>query len=436
MSTTVTVPAASSPPAMAVACRTTAAAVTKMANAAIPGREQQRWQRPLPTLLQRPRLPHHSPPPPLLPTPYTNHPVKPIGRHTKRHNYAEEEEDDDDDEEESVSTVADVLRLMDALRLPVEADLYASLLKECTERRDAVRGAEVHAHVRRSAGGLLRGARCTSLANRLLLMYAASGSVDRALEVFDGIPTRDPISWATVITSLSDAGAHRHALQLFSEMIYEQGLVDGGPASMLSMRTVLRSCTGARDLAYGRCVHGLFLKIGGCGAAGRGSGMGGSLVHFYGTLGQEDDARKVFGSMNNTRDSAVWDAMCSTYCNFGRVNEALELFRKMRKRRRRLKGSLFASLLRACGRREEELPGRQVHACAIKYGVDADRVVQRSLVEMYGRCGLVFDASRALEVTVGQGHIEAAAAFRSLLLGLLVDDKSSMAAIKCLHGAE
>lgn len=344
----------------------------------------------LPMLLQRPRLP------PPLPPPISIMPTRPDAENEAGHR----DEVGSVSGEEGTSRAGDVLRLMDALRLPVEADFYVSLLKECAERSDAGGGAaQVHDHMRRNAGGLLRGPGGTILMNRLLLAYAAAGEVDRALEVLEGMPTRDCISWATMIAGLSAAGDHTGALRLFREMLCEQRLGGGGATVILSVATVLRCCGSTRDIKLGKCVHGLLLKSGVVGC----SMLGSSLIRLYGLLGRAEDAERVFRSMRARDWAAGAAAMTVACCRMGMVGTALGLFGEMRKARRRTKGHLFSSIIRACARGGADLPGRQVHACAVKAGVEGDETVQSSLVDMYSRCGLLPDAGRMLEIMPEKG---------------------------------
>ncbi|CAA7388211.1 unnamed protein product [Spirodela intermedia] len=342
----------------------------------------------LPMLQQRPRLP------PPLPPPISIMPIRPDAENEAGYR----DEMGSINGEEGTSRPGDVLRLMDALRLPVEADLYASLLKECAEQSDDAAGAagaaQVHDHMRRNAGGLLRGTGGTILMNRLLLAYAAAGEVERALEVLEGMPNRDSISWVTMIAGLSAAGDHTGALRLFREMLREWRLGGGGVTVILSVTTVLRCCGSTRDLKLGKCVHGLLLKNGASGC----STLGSSLIRLYGLLGRADDAERVFRSMR-ARDWAVGAAaMTVACCKMGMIGTALDLFGEMRKAGRRTKGHLFSSIFRACARAGADLPGRQVHACAVKTGVEGREAVRNSLVEMYGRCGLLLDERRVLEI--------------------------------------
>ncbi|XP_078444648.1 tetratricopeptide repeat (TPR)-like superfamily protein [Wolffia australiana] len=220
----------------------------------------------LPALLERPRRP----PPPVA--------VEPRGPPRA----------------ESGSGAGDVLRLMDALRVPVEADLYATLLKDCAAESDAGGARLVHDHIRRHAKFLLLDPAGTPLMNRLLLAYAAAGDSKSALDVLGGmpIPARDGVSWATVIAGLSAAGDHAAALGLFAEMLRHRGIA-GPPLGALVLAAVLRGCGETRDYGLGRCVHGLVLKTGArC--------LGASLARFYALLGREVDARRLRAAVSSS----------------------------------------------------------------------------------------------------------------------------------------
>ena len=181
----------------------------------------------------------------------------------------------------------DVLRLMDSLRLPVDADVYASLLRDCAARGDAYDIHRVHEHILLNAARFLRAPTGALLMNRLLLAYVAAGDERGALEMFDGMPltARGWVSWAIVIAGLSKAGGHAGALRLFAEMLGERGIVDGGSRlASIIVAGVIRSCGETGNVEFGRCMHGLVLKM------GLASCLRSSLVRLYSLLGREDDA--------------------------------------------------------------------------------------------------------------------------------------------------
>lgn len=299
----------------------------------------------------------------------------------------------------------DVLHLMDGLQLPIEADLYLSLVRECTHSRDAFQGAQVHAHIQRSRPRLLRRAAGLPLANRLLLMYASCGQPDSARQMFDRMPFRDTMSWAAMLAALAHHDGHREALQLFTEM-RESAVEPGGRYSdALVLVTALRSCVRARELGLARQVHGLALKVLGEIGAIEWGGFGSSLLQCYSMLGCHQSARRVFERIRiRSRGAAAWTCMITGCCREGRFEEALYVFREMGRAGHKRNTHVVSSILAACARiGDGGWGGRQVHASAVKLGVDADRYVGSSLVDMYAKHGLLKDARRTFQTIAGSG---------------------------------
>ncbi|KAJ4978751.1 hypothetical protein NE237_009531 [Protea cynaroides] len=287
------------------------------------------------------------------------------------------------------STTTDVLCLMDSLKLPVPEDIYAYLLKECTDSREPIRGSEVHAHINRS--GLKFG---LPLANRLLLMYAACGRLNAARKVFNEMPIRSSISWVTMIAGYVHNDEPRKALKLFVKMPQSTSLDSTG----LVVVSVLKACFQTGDFGLGKQVHGLVLKPG----FAKDLFLGSSLVDFYTKFGCLEGARFVFEQVCR-RNTVLWTAMIAGYCREGRFDEVAELFKEMGREGVKKNHFTMSSALRACGRIEDDgLLGRQVHANAIKLGIEMDLYVQSSLIDMYGRCGLLHDARRAFEMVGNQ----------------------------------
>ncbi|KAG2641013.1 hypothetical protein PVAP13_2KG138800 [Panicum virgatum] len=144
----------------------------------------------------------------------------------------------------------DMLRLMDALGLPPDEEVYVSLLRDCA---DAAEVAAVHAHVRAAAAG---GGLPPPLANRVLLSYAACGDIGAARRVFDEMPSRNGMAWATMVSAYSDTRSHHEAMCLFARMCHEaRDLADDGFALAVVAAALVRSCrrATARRAGAGAC---------------------------------------------------------------------------------------------------------------------------------------------------------------------------------------
>ncbi|KAJ0980499.1 hypothetical protein J5N97_008754 [Dioscorea zingiberensis] len=273
------------------------------------------------------------------------------------------------DEESSTrsSRPSDVLRLLDVLQLPVDADTYSSLIKECIDSRDAVEGAKIHAHIQRTRGSTRITRRHSILTDRLLLMYAACGRLEDARELFDQMPVRDVISRVIMVAALSHGGDHVEAAQLFVEM-HESGCARGSALFFDAVMAILGSCARAGDLHLGQQVHGLTLKLVGSSACAH---VARSLVRLY--------------------------------CRKDQFDRAFLAFREMRRlagnKKRNCHSSSFQSVLRACGSvGDEGWSGMQVHADTIKTGLDRDPFVGSGLVRMYGKCGQLGYARTVFDV--------------------------------------
>lgn len=304
--------------------------------------------------------------------------------------------------ETRTTNATDVLRMMDSLQLSISADMYTCLIKECTDSRDAASGSEVHSHMINSSG------LCPDLLmlNRLLQMYALCSQLDATHSIFDGMPVRDSISWAILIAGHMDNGEPRIALKLFMQMMREED--DQLRPTVLILVCVLKACVHVRDFNLGKQVHGWFLKR--QASQGPRSGLSSSeeeipiitsLISFYGRFGRLDTARRVFNERgrNCCNGVVLWTALIVSYCKEDCFEEVVSIFKEMGKAGRKKNHFTYPTVLRACGRLGDDgRLGRQVHAEAIKVGVESDVFVQSSLVDMYGRSGLFKDARKALEI--------------------------------------
>jgi len=300
----------------------------------------------------------------------------------------------------SSSGAGDVLRLMDALGIPPDEEVYVSLLRDCA---GAAEVAAVHAHVFATAGGLP-----PPLANRVLLSYAACGYIGAARRVFDEMPSRNGMAWATMVSAYSDTRSHHEAMRLFAPMCHEAwDLTDDGFAH--AVVAVLRSCARAGELRLGEQVQALVVKKGRvCGDTGS------SLVQLYcESGGLHERARQVLAMMMVRRHcqepvpEAAWTSLITACHRDGLLDEAVDVFRDMVSARVPRSSFSLSSILAVLAESENRQGwcGRQVHADAIKRGADANQFVGSGLVHMYAKQGRLADAARAFEAIGGKPDV-------------------------------
>ncbi|GAA0144662.1 hypothetical protein LIER_35982 [Lithospermum erythrorhizon] len=96
-----------------------------------------------------------------------------------------------------------------------------SMLTSCAESGMLGLGKRVHGSIERFGYKC-----CVEVNNALIDMYAKCGNLSRALSVFEGMMSRDLVSWNVMIHGLAVHGQGEKALHLFSKMMQEGILPD------------------------------------------------------------------------------------------------------------------------------------------------------------------------------------------------------------------
>ncbi|CAL1408935.1 unnamed protein product [Linum trigynum] len=99
---------------------------------------------------------------------------------------------------------------------------YSSALKACAGLEAVLQGRSIHSFANKS-----QGMHNVYVATALVHMYAKCGYLPDAIQVFDGMPERNLVSWKSMITGYTENGLFEQALRLMYRM-EEEGLdVDG-----------------------------------------------------------------------------------------------------------------------------------------------------------------------------------------------------------------
>ncbi|KAF8033436.1 hypothetical protein BT93_D2138 [Corymbia citriodora subsp. variegata] len=284
------------------------------------------------------------------------------------------------------SAATDVLRLLDGLGVTVSPDIYVSLIKECTAKGDSIGALELHKHIRRSG---LRPS--LHLLNRVLLMYVSCGCLISARKVFEGMLQRDFSSWAILIVGYMEEGEYEEAIRLFVRMLC---CIKMSEVPLWIVVCILKACVHSVNKDLGEQVHGWLLKQG----SGDENPLPRSLIDFYGKFKCLECANIIFHQLSS-HSSAIWTAKLAYDCSGHRYDMVFSNFREIERAGIRKSRSMFLSVLKACGKvKDDGQCGRQVHAKAIKVGVESDAFVQSGLVDMYGQLGLLKDARTVFDM--------------------------------------
>ncbi|GAB4825011.1 hypothetical protein Ancab_007884 [Ancistrocladus abbreviatus] len=298
------------------------------------------------------------------------------------------------------STSSDVLCLIDSLGLIATPDIYASLIDECTREGDPSRANELCAHIQSNKRVMhfMQQPCGLSLVNRVMLMDVSCGCVDASFHLFNKMSQRDSVSWAIMIAGFTHYAMYDQALDLFAKMPSHCL----GQQSCVTMRVivvcVLKACVCTRNMMMGKVVHGWLTKLN----YDSDLFVGTALSDFYGKFRCYQEANAVLFDriqISSSRVTVLWTKAIINNYHKEDFQAVISMFKEMGRVGIRKNVITFSSVVRACGRlKDGGWCGQQVHANAIKHGFDSQRFVQCSLLDMYGKCGLVQDARKVFDM--------------------------------------
>ncbi|XP_024517303.1 pentatricopeptide repeat-containing protein At3g09040, mitochondrial-like [Selaginella moellendorffii] len=255
------------------------------------------------------------------------------------------------------------------------------------------------------------------LANAIVDMYSKCGSMVEARQVFDGIKHRSIVSWNTIILGYAESGEGQIALDLFQQMLHEEGR--GCGTNYVTYLAVLKACIAWAGKEQGVLVQGKLVKLE-CLNKARAfhsqASRGGHLSHefvasalldLYAKCGSMEDASKVFGSI--PRSVVTWTSMIAGYAETGDSEQAFKLFQQMQDEGFTPDAVTFVATLKACiklaekedlaGKTECLERGRKLHMQISQHWSDNDLpvFVANALVDMYSKGGSLAEALKSFE---------------------------------------
>ncbi|GAB2300712.1 hypothetical protein Dimus_034749 [Dionaea muscipula] len=216
-------------------------------------------------------------------------------------------------------------------------------------------------------------------------MYSKCGEIQYACMVFEEMPFKDEVSWTSMIDGYAKNGDFEDAALAFKQMLFE-GVVK---IDHYALCGASHACGGMRaSSTYGRSLHSIVIKLG----YERETALGNALTDMYCKSGGDmDSALKVFAGEYNTSSMNIVSYTCliNGYVEAGEIDTALRIFLELRRHDLEPNEFTFSSLIKGCADEAALEQGTQLHAQVVKLKFGADPFVSSTLVDMYGKCGLV-----------------------------------------------
>ncbi|TVU44545.1 hypothetical protein EJB05_03990, partial [Eragrostis curvula] len=268
------------------------------------------------------------------------------------------------------------------------------------------------------------------LPTALLSAYAALGRPRHARDLFDEMPEPSLVARTAMARAHAASGEAAQALAVFRDM-----LADGFLPDNVALAVALAACHGVGSSSAarkpGKMVHALIVTSGivpdvfvstelirGYGECGdlsvsrrvfdempvRSTVSWNAMMHQYVRHGNVNAAYDLFLAMPR-RDVVSWNTMIAGYCVAGRCREALGLFGQMvspSSCQVYPNGPTMSTVLATCAGAGCLETGIWVHAYIDRNRMNDDGSLDRSLIDMYAKCGSIDKALQVFEKAPGK----------------------------------
>ncbi|XP_072959110.1 pentatricopeptide repeat-containing protein At4g19220, mitochondrial-like [Typha angustifolia] len=257
-----------------------------------------------------------------------------------------------------------------------QPDTLVTIIPVCGELNLLRQGKSLHGYTIRQELQSLD----ISVGNSLLGMYLECDDPTSADHLFRTMPSRDLISWNTMISGYSRTDSFKEE----SRVMFSELLRIGLRCSLASLLAILPSCTCPEDLIFGKAVHCLKLKYGFSSSVSAVN----ALMHMYMCCGDLRASLFLLKDFRPVSDVVSWNTIIVGCIQNGYLRDALQAFVSMRSSLLINPDAItFVNSLSACGNLKLLLFGRCMHGLAMKYLMLFNVRVRNALINMYFQCG-------------------------------------------------
>ncbi|XP_020586509.1 pentatricopeptide repeat-containing protein At1g06140, mitochondrial-like [Phalaenopsis equestris] len=214
----------------------------------------------------------------------------------------------------------------------------------------------------------------------LVGLYSRCGLTDDGHEAFEEIFDKDIIAYTAMVTGYARLPA-KMAFRIASVMQRE-----GLSANRVTLVSLLQVAGQLEELRKGQAIH--------CYALRRGidpsdEALQTAIIDMYARCGALLSASSLLGRTERTC-LASWNAMISGLIQWGKSDEALQIFKTFEKESKFIPDSItLSNILAACADTGCLHQVRDVHCYLLRRLISPDLVVVTSLVNLYSECGKI-----------------------------------------------
>lgn len=248
----------------------------------------------------------------------------------------------------------------------------------------------------------------------LITGYTSKGLMDDAQHLFDKMPVRNVIALNAMISGYAQCGRFHDALQLFWRMV--ECKLEPNESTFVC---VLSVCAHLGFLEMGDRVRMLIEDTGNELSLPVVNG----LIDMYSKCGNLEKARSYFDSLPK-RNVISWNVMIGGYTHASSFREALILFQQMQNSSEEPNEVTLVSILPACASLGSLDVGKWIHMYINKECKDSANVtLYTSLIDMYAKCGNITASQQVFH----EMKTKSLAAWNAMISGLAMHGQADNA---------
>ncbi|KAH7301311.1 hypothetical protein KP509_23G019700 [Ceratopteris richardii] len=259
---------------------------------------------------------------------------------------------------------------------------YICVLKACSCIQAIDEGMKVHSELERQ--GLFH---CNGkVGNALLDMYGKCGLPSLANEVFNRLPSRDVVSWTSIIAAYVDKGDAHRALFYFDQMrsnaVY---------ANAVTYICCIKACGILNGLSKGEALHRDIKRDDNLRSN---PVIGNALIDMYMKCGELTKAREVFDELT-VKDVAAWSSLITGYTEKGHAVEILDCLKQIEFQGVIADTTLLISMLKACIKLRATERAYSIYAEIERKGLlGTNSLLGNIIVDMYSKFGYILKSQQ------------------------------------------
>eukprot|EP00250_Pteridium_aquilinum_P011819 c20327_g1_i1 orf=679-3360(+) len=258
-----------------------------------------------------------------------------------------------------------------------DACTFVCILNACGKGRAIHIGRAIHAEVVKEGYE-----ECTSVAYKLVYLYAQCGLLEEAQVVFDELPIKDVIAWTALIAGYAEYGSPEKALSC-----YQQMQLEGVNPDAVTLVCALKACDSTGDIDKGLEIHSQIVKQEGtCDPF-----IGNTLVCMYARCGWLLDSKIEFDKLQD-RDVVTWTGLIAGYAECRLGKEALETFERMLLEGVSPNAITLTCIMQVCCNEGTIHKGQRIHDEIVKRGFETDTAVCNIVINLYMKFCLLEEA--------------------------------------------